>query len=309
MRRRSSCRKASSTLRSPSEVGSRLAIPYGGFFGAFGLKNRVNHSDASAVAPAAALTTTASDLARFARLYLEKGEIDGVRILRADTVAEMTRLQARQHAALDEGYGLGFMVRERAGRRLIWHDGGLQGMSARLAIAPDDGVAVVVLSNSTDANAVSVLVSRILDLLAGPDDPLEPAAPSVLREISGAYRLVDVLSPGHWLRNAFFNLELDVSEAGATLTPFPILPPLPIEPLGPDRFRVRGWYLDGAIAKVERDRLYVGILEARRLAPWETARALIAYAVALSLAVLSAAVLGVRSAVRSLRRRRAAPSR
>src|SRR5204863_8804427 len=45
------------------------------------------------VAGHAGLFTTAADLARFCRMLLNGGELDGVRILQASTVAEMTRVQ------------------------------------------------------------------------------------------------------------------------------------------------------------------------------------------------------------------------
>src|SRR5205807_6926211 len=45
------------------------------------------------VAGHAGVFTTAADLARFCRMLLNGGELDGVRILKAATVAEMTRVQ------------------------------------------------------------------------------------------------------------------------------------------------------------------------------------------------------------------------
>lgn len=45
------------------------------------------------VAGHAGLFTTAADLARFCRMILNGGELDGVRVLRPETVAEMTRAQ------------------------------------------------------------------------------------------------------------------------------------------------------------------------------------------------------------------------
>lgn len=46
------------------------------------------------VAGHASLFTTAADLARFARMMLNSGELDGRRVLRAETVALMTRVQS-----------------------------------------------------------------------------------------------------------------------------------------------------------------------------------------------------------------------
>jgi CubicO group peptidase (beta-lactamase class C family) len=277
----------SSSFRSPSEHGDRLAVGHGQFFGAFDATSRVEPADPAAVAPAAGLITTAADLARFGRLFLQGGEIDGRRILGTENVEEMLRLQARQHPALDEGYGLGFMVRERAGRRLAWHDGGLPGASARLLLDPDAGVVIAAFANTVEIDAISAVVGRTVTLLRGPEAAAQPSSePSDLAVAEGAYRFVDMLAPGEWYLNALFNLEVTLEGSTPRLRRFPILSPLRIEARGPGRFLVHGWYFDGAIAHLDGDRLYLGIAEARRLAWWETARAFLVGMALLTLAVV-----------------------
>ncbi len=299
---------ASSSFRSPSEFRERLAVGHGQLFGAFNAMSPVEPAEPAAVAPAAGLITTAADLARFGRLFLQGGEIDGRRILEAETVAEMLRLQARQHPALDEGYGLGFTVRERAGHRLAWHDGGLDGASARLLLVPDAGIVIAALSNTVEIDAIAAVVGRIVTRLGGPEAAAPPSSgPADLAVAEGAYRFVDVLPPGDWYLNWLFNLEVTLDGSTPRLGRFPILPPLRIEARGPGRFLVHGWHFDGAIAHVEGDRLYLGIAEARRLAWWETARAFLAVIAFLILAIVVALGWLLRGAVRrAVSHRRAA---
>ena len=59
------------------------------------------------VAGHAGLFTTAADLARFARMMLGRGELDGVRVFLPETVAEMTRLQT---PAEEPARGLGWDI-------------------------------------------------------------------------------------------------------------------------------------------------------------------------------------------------------
>jgi uncharacterized protein YbbC (DUF1343 family) len=61
------------------------------------------------VAGHAGLFTTAADLARFARMILNRGELDGVRILKAETVATMTRV----HNNGSDRRGLGWDIDSR----------------------------------------------------------------------------------------------------------------------------------------------------------------------------------------------------
>ena len=57
------------------------------------------------VAGHAGLFTTASDLARFARMMLNLGELDGVRLFRPETVSAMTAVQSAAGVAAKRGFG------------------------------------------------------------------------------------------------------------------------------------------------------------------------------------------------------------
>jgi CubicO group peptidase (beta-lactamase class C family) len=57
------------------------------------------------VAGHAGLFTTASDIARFARMLLNKGELEGVRILRSETVTAMTSVQTPATISARRGFG------------------------------------------------------------------------------------------------------------------------------------------------------------------------------------------------------------
>ena len=80
------------------------------------------------------LSSTAADYARFVRMLLRGGELDGVRVLKAETIAEMTRNQVgpmragKMGSAMPEfaapydtfpdqhtGWGLGFLINPEAG--------------------------------------------------------------------------------------------------------------------------------------------------------------------------------------------------
>lgn len=57
------------------------------------------------VAGHAGLFTTAADLARFARMMLREGELDGVRVFRPETVRGMTSVQTPEHISARRGLG------------------------------------------------------------------------------------------------------------------------------------------------------------------------------------------------------------
>lgn len=63
------------------------------------------------VAGHAGVFTTAADLARFARMMLSGGELDGVRVLRPETVSAMTRIQSPATLSSKRGFGWDFDTR------------------------------------------------------------------------------------------------------------------------------------------------------------------------------------------------------
>jgi CubicO group peptidase (beta-lactamase class C family) len=287
-----------SSFAPPAAAGPALAAAYGGLMGA---KGRVSHQTASAVAPAGALLTTASDLARFGLACLGRGEIDGVRVLDASSVEQMMRLRARAHPRLPEGFGLGFGVREVPGRKLVFWDGGLAGAASRLALLPEHGVGVAVLSNLADNAPVTRAGNRILELLVPSQPTRSDVDVAAIRTLAGTYRMVDMVDPRFWFLEWLSNLRLQPDDGGLGLSsPLPG-PPGRLVPVGPDLFRVEGTRLDGAFARFEGDRLLLAFLEARRIPFWQSARAIYAYAGAVGLALLALLVLG---AVRLARRRR-----
>lgn len=71
-------------------------------------------------------------------------------------------LTAQMYTPLYYGYGFGWKIEERFGRRLIYHPGYMSGAATYFGRYPDDGLTVIVLSNLEVAN-----VTGIADTLAG----------------------------------------------------------------------------------------------------------------------------------------------
>jgi CubicO group peptidase (beta-lactamase class C family) len=257
----------------------------------------------SGTAPAGALLTTAGDLARFGTALLRGGELDGVRVLAPESVAEMMRLQARADPRLPEGFGLGFGVRETPGRTLVWWDGSLAGAASRLALLPEHGVGVAMLSNLANNEPVAIAARRTLDLLVPPAPDADVAAPSdeTLAPLAGTYRLRDMVDPSFGFLEWLANLRLAATETGLVLSTPLSRNPARLVPARDGLFRIEGTMLDGSYMLATPERLQIGFVEAVRIPVWQSARALFAYAGLTMLAL----VCGVAwLAIRWRRRRR-----
>ena len=142
--------------------------------------------------PAGLITSTASDLARFARAHLRGGLADDgtTRILASESVAAM---QARQVEVPDpwgygDGWGLGWCLSSWDGHRTFGHDGATLGQAAFLRIFPDigdHGTAVCLLTNGGDAKGLWRDIATELLGASGVRMPSVPPVPD--RPVSGDF--------------------------------------------------------------------------------------------------------------------------
>lgn len=100
---------------------------------------------ADAIGPAGSINSSARDMARWVVFQLGRGEIDGNRLLKELTHAETWTPHIEMTSDVD--YGLGWMIRQWEGRRVIEHAGGIDGFTAEVAMLPDDGIGFVLLMN------------------------------------------------------------------------------------------------------------------------------------------------------------------
>ncbi|MGH8317731.1 MAG: serine hydrolase domain-containing protein [Steroidobacteraceae bacterium] len=114
-------------------------------------------------APAGALTTDVTDLAKFMLAQLDGGSYNGAQILSPATLGEMHTPQGRPLPGMN-GMDLGFYDENRNGLRIIGHGGDTSVFHSDLHLLLDKGVGFVIMLNSTGnagaAEAVRVAIFR-----------------------------------------------------------------------------------------------------------------------------------------------------
>ena len=114
-------------------------------------------------APAGALASTATDMARFMLAHLGNGTYDGVTILKPETVKEMQTPQGLPLPGMND-MDLGFYEENRNGHHIIAHAGDTEGFHSDLHLIVDQGVGIFLSFNSTGtagaAEAVRVNIFR-----------------------------------------------------------------------------------------------------------------------------------------------------
>lgn len=133
------------------------------------------------------LAMTARDLAGFARMQLAEGYApDGARVLSTEAVEAMRTplVDLPRLTAMGAAWGLGWEMDRVGDRPLYGHDGNTVGQSSFLRIAPDAGVAIVLLTNGGDGMGLfHDLADPLLQELTGEGLPAQPAPPAEPRDV------------------------------------------------------------------------------------------------------------------------------
>jgi CubicO group peptidase (beta-lactamase class C family)/pimeloyl-ACP methyl ester carboxylesterase len=118
-------------------------------------------------APAGASWSNAQDTARFLITQLNRGVApNGRRVVSARNL----KVTWQPGVEISPGvhYGMGWIIADYKGQRLITHSGGTLGFSADLSFLPDANLGIVVLSNAQDAGLfVAAARTRVLELAFG----------------------------------------------------------------------------------------------------------------------------------------------
>jgi hypothetical protein len=128
------------------------------------------------VAPAGQLFSGPDDMARWLLFQLGDGTSDGRRVLAAETVRELHRMRTPLDLPTSDpelhyfGYALGWTAGIWRGRRILWHNGGIDGFGSELLLLPDHGVGVSVSVNSDPGSslpAATAISRHVAQLLLG----------------------------------------------------------------------------------------------------------------------------------------------
>jgi CubicO group peptidase (beta-lactamase class C family) len=149
---------------------------------------------ATAIAPAGGLWSTAEDMARYAITQLNRGVgPSGNRVVSAANLETTWTPQVAIDSTVS--YGLGWYVSTLEGKRGIQHGGNVYGFTSELSFFPDDGVAVVVLSNADNSLLPGFARARALELLFDlPNTATASALTQAILPTKSTYTTVSLLS-------------------------------------------------------------------------------------------------------------------
>ena len=140
------------------------------------------------IAPAGSINSSVADMSQWVRMQLNGGKVGTKSVVSAGTLTETHSAQTVIPLSADnrqlnpythlQAYGLGWFIQDYRGRELRQHGGNIDGMSAMVALVPEEKIGVVVLSNANGSPVPTIALYRAIDALVG-------ATP---RDWSGEYR-------------------------------------------------------------------------------------------------------------------------
>jgi len=128
-----------------------------------GERKLMPHTESKGLTPAANMSSTVEDLAKFISLQFRDGTIGGNQILKPSTLKEMQRVHWLQ-PSWTSGWGLGFSIRKYGSRTLVGHGGWVAGNRTQIYFCPKEKIGVIVMSNCEDGSP-SMFARKIFDLI------------------------------------------------------------------------------------------------------------------------------------------------
>jgi CubicO group peptidase (beta-lactamase class C family) len=129
-----------------------------------------------AMGSAGGIISSVHDMAQWMMAQLAEGTLNGTRVFSADRQREMWTVQnpmavtaayqARYPSTHFRGYGMGWSLNDYLGRKVASHGGGYDGMYSQVALVPEEGLGIVVLTNAM-TDVAGPLVYRVLDAYLG----------------------------------------------------------------------------------------------------------------------------------------------
>jgi CubicO group peptidase (beta-lactamase class C family) len=128
------------------------------------------------MAAAGGIISNAKDMAQWMLFQLKQGEWEGVQLISADSMHEMTQpytpIRVTKNASqrvpqtLYRAYGLGWSLSDYKGRKVVGHGGGYDGMYSHQMLLPGEQFGIIVLSNSM-TSLPNTICSMAMDWATG----------------------------------------------------------------------------------------------------------------------------------------------
>jgi CubicO group peptidase (beta-lactamase class C family) len=181
-----------------------------------------------AIAPAGAINSCASDMAKWVQFMLDGGVWQGKRLVSEAGFAELVKKQTPMGPTT--GYGLGWMLRDWNGLKVVEHGGNIDGFAAQVAMMPEKKLGFVLLTNVSATPLTAQTMSLVWTHLVGKPEKPEGAVAATGGETAAKEEVGTYAMPGATAEIALKDGVLTMTVAGQ--------PPYPLEKVSGRRYKL-----------------------------------------------------------------------
>jgi CubicO group peptidase (beta-lactamase class C family) len=168
--------RSSNVRHSDAARGGNVATPHAGVEGRV---RPIAPFDSDNTNPAGGINSCADDMAKWLMVLLAEGRLaDGSRLFSEATARQLTTIvtpmpigegvpELREVRPNFAGYGLGLVIQDYRGHKLLTHTGGLPGYVSKVSMLPDTRLGIAVLTNQESGAAFESITDHILDAYLG----------------------------------------------------------------------------------------------------------------------------------------------
>ena len=127
------------------------------------------------IGPAGSINSNVADMIKWVRFQLAQGKVGGKSLVSASALGETHTAQMAIPLGADarqlnpythlQAYGMGWFLQDYRGRELDQHGGNIDGMSAMVAVMPEEKIGLVILTNANGSPVPTIAMNRVLDAL------------------------------------------------------------------------------------------------------------------------------------------------
>ena len=126
-----------------------------------------------ATKPAASIWSNPRDLSNWTSMWLNNGKWKNEEILSPEIIRKLTSAQTilpvseeRESLGIHfRNYALGWSTYDYNGRKIIEHNGGMPGYISKVALVPEENLAIIILNNGFDLYSNNALFYSIVDIM------------------------------------------------------------------------------------------------------------------------------------------------
>lgn len=124
------------------------------------------------VAPAGSINSSARDMATWVRFVLNRGEVNGKRLVSEQSFDEWVKPQMKMTPDGKRSYGLGWFLDDWKGNKVVQHAGNIDGFNALVAMIPEKKLGFVMLTNVSASPMGQFLMPLVWqNILEGAEKP------------------------------------------------------------------------------------------------------------------------------------------